>query len=469
MDIEFSSSVLDTPSLMTPNISLNPIMYKISQASTTVDINTEDNNDLSSNSSSIITTNDESLSMSSNDIKLSKIENDLKQTFAQRRKPTESLFQQMAKAGVLTFPNVSVPPTTDDAISTEIPSTAEVMSVIESFSKESTQDNTERETTTIITGDSNNHFDTSSSHTMGVVVAPKKKLLQRTQSRTEPTSPTSITNNLFSQSPRTDSDDVGLMDDDRQSYSNTDFQPLHDLPLLIHPIDSNPQLDNGLKPSYTIQSKSDQNGVHPTMIKQQPMTPTNKRTFQQTIIGGSMAKTNSVLISQQPAINEVTSSHQLSGIKRQKPTPIQANTLHSNSLIPLSSTKNDNNINNNNNNNSILSDDQRKKQIRDSNREAARRCRERRRQHIEQLEGTLEQCKQQIKQLSEKLSHAERENTQLRAILSETKRFHSTTCLSSNESMIDFSNVIGTNGIDLNSDSTDGNIMPRNYFSRNTH
>jgi hypothetical protein len=117
----------------------------------------------------------------------------------------------------------------------------------------------------------------------------------------------------------------------------------------------------------------------------------------------------------------------------------------------------------------IGGDDQRKKQIRDSNREAARRCRERRRQYIEQLEGNLEQCKLQIKQLNEKLSRAERENTQLRTIINETKIFHPSSRLSSNESIVDFANVIGTtNGMDLNSETTDGNTLQRNYINRNT-
>lgn len=85
-------------------------------------------------------------------------------------------------------------------------------------------------------------------------------------------------------------------------------------------------------------------------------------------------------------------------------------------------------------------DDQRKKQIRDSNREAARRCRERRRNYIEQLEGNLEQFKAQIKQLQDKLGRAERENTQLRTILTETKILHL-----SRESTNDFSHIITTN------------------------
>lgn len=176
-----------------------------------------------------------------------------------------------------------------------------------------------------------------------------------------------------------------------------------------------------------------------------------------------MPKANPTLISQPPVINEVTSSNQLMGVKRSKVAPIQTNPIKSNSSFPTSSTTNDND----NNNNKPLSDDQRKRQIRDSNREAARRCRERRRQYIEQLEGNLDQCKQQIKQLNDKLALAERENTQLRAILTETKIFHSSQRLSSNEAIVDFVNVIPANGIEIHSESTDGNIIQRNYFPRN--
>jgi hypothetical protein len=146
-------------------------------------------------------------------------------------------------------------------------------------------------------------------------------------------------------------------------------------------------------------------------------------------------------------------------MKRQKMAPMPTNTV---TLRPTSSS-----TNNNNNNNGGGSDDQRKKQIRDSNREAARRCRERRRNYIEQLEGSLEQYKTQVNKLSEKVSRAERENTQLRAIITEAKIFPSSSRLSLSA---DFTNaIITSNGIDLNSDSTDGNIIPRSYTNRNTH
>ena len=149
-------------------------------------------------------------------------------------------------------------------------------------------------------------------------------------------------------------------------------------------------------------------------------------------------------------------------------TPLPTNNITLRSSFP--SSTNDDNNNNDNNNNNGGSDVQRKQQIRDSNREAARRCRERRRNYIEQLEGNLEQCKLQIKQLNENLSRAERENTQLRAILTETKLFHPNSRLSSNDSHIDFSTIITTtNGIDINSESTDGNTIQRSYITRNTH
>jgi len=334
----------------------------------------------------------------------------------------------MAEAGVLTIDrNISMPQTTDDGIPVDVPSTAEVMNVLESFSKNLTRDNNERETTTTTLTNDINRLDSSPNHQMGVIVSPKKKLLIRSQSHTEPT--TSSSPNQFSQT-----------QNDENPIDDHHFQQLHDIPILPHPIDSNTQLDNNIKPTYSIQVRANQ-----PIIKQQPMIVNNKRTFQQTIIGASIPKANSILIPQ----HEVTSSGQLLGIKRQKMTP-----------IPTHNTGSRASTNDNHN------DDQRKKLIRESNREAARRCRERRRQYIEQLEGDLERCKAQMKLLNEKLSRAERENTQLRAIITETKMFHPSSRLSSNESIVDFANVISTtNGMDLNSETTNG----RNFINRNTH
>jgi hypothetical protein len=145
------------------------------------------------------------------------------------------------------------------------------MNVIESFAKNLTKDNNERETTTTFNSD-NNHLDTPSpTHTMGVIVSPKKKLLIRSQSHTEPTSPTSISTNQFSQSQK-------LNLDDENSNDEHQFQRLHDLPILTHTMDSNTQIDT--KPTFSIQLRTD-----PTIIKQQPMILNNKRTFQQTTTG----------------------------------------------------------------------------------------------------------------------------------------------------------------------------------------
>jgi hypothetical protein len=312
------------------------------------------------------------------------------------------------------------------------------MNVLESFSKNLAKDNIEHDITTTLTSDIN-RLDTSPTHTMVVNVSPKKKLLIRSQSHTEPTSPP--TNN-YSQSQKLNFDDDNSNDDHH-------FQRLHDLPILTHTIDSNQQIE--IKPTFSIQLRPDQTLIKQQQQQQPTILNNNKRTFQQAVIGNPIPKANSILIPQ----NEVTSTGQLLGIKRQKMTPIPTNNT---SL--RSSTRDDH----------IGDDDKRKKQIRDSNREAARRCRERRRQYIEQLEGNLEQCKLQIKQLNEKLSRAERENTQLHAIITETKIFHPSSRLSSNEAMVDFANVIGTtNGIEINSEMTNGNTLQRNYINRNTH
>jgi len=153
------------------------------------------------------------------------------------------------------------------------------MNDIESFSKNLTKDNNERETTT----SDNNRFDTSP---MGVIVSPKKKLLIRSQSHTEPTSPTSISTNQFSQSQKFNLEDENSIDDDNNN--NNHFQRVNDLPILTHTIDSNTQFNNSVEPSFTIQIRPNQNGVNPTMIKQQPIVLNNKRTYSQTVIGNEI-------------------------------------------------------------------------------------------------------------------------------------------------------------------------------------
>ncbi len=180
------------------------------------------------------------------------------------------------------------------------------------------------------------------------------------------------------------------------------------------------------------------------------------------------------MIIPQPSLNEVTSTDLLTSVKRQKTAsmPINPPVMNFRSSFPSSSataTHTFPTTTTNGSNANAGSDDHRKKQIRDSNREAARRCRERRRQYIEQLEGNLEQYKSQLKQLSDKLARVERENTQLRAILSETKILHPSSRLSVNESHVDFSNVMAATSMDLNSESNqqDARLLQRNYINRN--
>lgn len=455
MDLEFSPNLLNTPSLMTPNIAADtPVMFKSSYAMAADD----DNNNGTSRTARRLT-DESSLVVSSADVKMLKIEHDLKQTLSQPRKPTESPFQKLAESGSFSMPKpVSMPLTNDDGIPLEIPSTAEVrresfalyeslsfspllrtqvMNVIESFAKNLAKDNTEREaaaatiTTTTTTSllSENHRLDSSPTQAMGVNVSPKKKLLIRSQSHTEPSSPPL---------PQPSQTEESSIDEHR-------FQRLQDLPLN----DSNTtQIDLHIKPAFPLQAA--------------PIVITAKRTYNQAMIGnlptGVPIPKNLI-----PVQHEVSSSGQLMPIKRQK-TNVIPPTNNSN----LRSSTNDDSFNPN--------DDQRKKQIRESNREAARRCRERRRNYIEQLEGNLEQCKLQMKQLNDKLSRAERENTQLRAIITEAKIFHptgSSTRLSSsvanNESMMDFVNVISTtNGIDLNNETTDGTALTRSFIQRNS-
>lgn len=192
----------------------------------------------------------------------------------------------------------------------------------------------------------------------------------------------------------------------------------------------------------------------------------------------TIAKPNPMIMPQ-PLLNEVTSTDQLTNAKRQRTVsmPINTTSVNFRTSYPSSSGATVTNTlassaTTNGSNATGGSEDQRKKQIRDSNREAARRCRERRRQYIEQLEGNLEQYKVEVKQLRDKLVRLERENTQLRAILSETKIIHQGSRIAVNESHVDctYSNVVIPTSMDINSDSShqlDGRTIQRSYIDRN--
>ena len=132
MDLEFSPSVLDTPSLITPNIAESPLVYRPSY-STALELTTpyaNNHHHSTSDASSTNTTSDESsLSLLSADIKVSKIEDDLKQSLSQSRKPTESPFfsKYTASSDASTDKHTAATAsTTDDGIHVNVPSTAEV-------------------------------------------------------------------------------------------------------------------------------------------------------------------------------------------------------------------------------------------------------------------------------------------------------------------------------------------------------
>lgn len=129
MEFDFQSSLLETPSLMTPNIEVTapPIKSVFNKAS--VDISHIKNASSMSNSSSslsLLSTLEISSSVSSADAKVSKIQDELKQSLNEPRKPTPSPFQKITSSHafnlekpITTFPN-------DDQTPMEVPSTADV-------------------------------------------------------------------------------------------------------------------------------------------------------------------------------------------------------------------------------------------------------------------------------------------------------------------------------------------------------
>jgi hypothetical protein len=326
----------------------------------------------------------------------------------------------------------------------------------------------------------------SSPTTKGAMISPpKKNFLIRSQSHTEPTSPMQNNPNL-SQSQKTISDNSSISntqngfdeDDDDDSMDDSQFARAQDLISVSHTNDQQfkQSMNNGNDQQLNSLLKMDQ-----TMIKQQPQSVVinNKRTFGINfrllfffslsfpcffvLVNNipPMTKISTVIIPPAASI-EVTSTDQSANIKRQRTGPISSNSTVMNFRPSTGVATVTNPLPTNGGN-----DDQRKKQIRDSNREAARRCRERRRQYIEQLEGNLEHHKGQIKQLTDKLARVERENTQLRAILTETKILPASSRISLNESHMDYANVISASGMDIHSESTNGGPITRSYINRN--
>jgi hypothetical protein len=119
-ELEFTPSILDTPSLMTPNI-----VFTVPTNRSTYDPLHSTNENLSTSNSSPITTNETLSSTSSADVKVSKIEDQLKQSLNEARKPTPSPFQTISTTHnvfILDKPG----PVEDGGATIEIPSTADV-------------------------------------------------------------------------------------------------------------------------------------------------------------------------------------------------------------------------------------------------------------------------------------------------------------------------------------------------------
>jgi hypothetical protein len=127
VEFELTPGMLDTPSLLTPNIVLNapPIKLTFNPMHT----NTSNNNQ-SAATSNASSRRDSGISssISSADVKVLKIEDELKQSLSEPRKPTPSPFQKISSSPHIF--NLDKPPanviTTDDGTTIEIPSTADV-------------------------------------------------------------------------------------------------------------------------------------------------------------------------------------------------------------------------------------------------------------------------------------------------------------------------------------------------------
>lgn len=163
-------------------------------------------------------------------------------------------------------------------------------------------DNHERETGLTLNGD-NMRYDSSPTINLGPNVSPKKKLLMRSQSHTEPASPLQNNNNQ-SQSQKVNNDNSilniqnGIDDENSMDDLNGSFVRTADMALAGHSIETHidtnqqfkPIIDNGLEQHINIPLKTEQNIISHTMIKQQPVAINQvnnnaKRTFHQTNIG----------------------------------------------------------------------------------------------------------------------------------------------------------------------------------------
>ena len=97
-ELDLTPSTLETPSLMIPNIVLNPSPMKFVHDSRHTNISAYNEITSIPKSSSVANTADTKIfpSISSADAKVSKIEEELKQGFAEPRRPTPSPFQKIS-------------------------------------------------------------------------------------------------------------------------------------------------------------------------------------------------------------------------------------------------------------------------------------------------------------------------------------------------------------------------------------
>jgi hypothetical protein len=118
-DLVFTPSILDTPSLMTPNIVLTAPTIK-----SNYDPLHTSNESLSTSNASSIITNETSSTASSADAKVSKIEDQLKRSLTEARKPTPSPFETISTTRSVFI--LDKPTSVEDGTTIEIPSTADV-------------------------------------------------------------------------------------------------------------------------------------------------------------------------------------------------------------------------------------------------------------------------------------------------------------------------------------------------------
>jgi hypothetical protein len=334
VEFELTPGMLDTPSLLTPDITLTASTNQSTYNPLHKNYSNNNENNSTSNPLSIRTTNQTSSSASSADVKVLKIEDELKQSLSEPRKPTPSPFQKISSTNVFNLDKPVPVITNDDGTAIEIPSTADVRNIFynsfffQSFMsiqvvkelealtntnplqfqlKTLINDNNERETNTTITLNGDNIRYSSPPTVMGVTVSPpKKKFLARSQSHTEPTSPiqNNNNNNNLSQSQKMNNDNNilntqnGLDDDNSMDDSvNNHFTRVPDLLSISNSNETNfnnnqqfkPTINNGNEQHLNLQIRTDQNGITHSMTKREQqqilINNNNKRTFQQANIG----------------------------------------------------------------------------------------------------------------------------------------------------------------------------------------